>query len=50
MIKLQDIEKQIKELKLQKRQLLLSGKDTKKVDDAIENLEGELMTKNITKG
>jgi predicted metalloprotease len=42
MTKVEEIEKQIKELRLQKRQLLLSGKETEKVDYEIEDLEGQL--------
>jgi len=42
MTKVEEIEKQIKGLKLQKRQLLLSGKETNKVDYEIANLEERL--------
>ena len=42
MTRVEEIEKQIKELRLQKRQLLLSGKETEKVDYEIEDLEGQL--------
>lgn len=44
MTKVEEIEKQIKELRLQKRQLLLLGKETEKVDYEIVDLEGQLKT------
>ena len=42
MTKVEEIEKQIKELKLQKRQYLLVGKATVEIDKAIENLEQQI--------
>lgn len=42
MTKVEEIEKEIKELKLQKRQNILVGKETTKIDQAIENLEKQI--------
>lgn len=42
MTKVEEIEKQIKELKLQKRQNILVGKETTEIDQAIENLEKQI--------
>lgn len=49
MTKIGEVQKQIKELRLQKRQLLLSGRETGKVAYEIEELEEQLKLLNSKK-
>lgn len=42
MIKREKLESILKELKLQKRELVLANKDTDKIDEEISNIEMEL--------
>ena len=47
MTKLNELEDQLKELKLQKRNLLLAGKDTEKLDIMIKEIEEKIKNKKI---
>lgn len=42
MTKIKDLEEQLVELKLKKRNLILAGKNTEKVDDMIKTIECEI--------
>lgn len=42
MINLNELEKQLVELKLKKRNLILAGKNTDELDDMIRNVEGKI--------
>ena len=40
--KIMNLEKKIIQLKLEKRELILAGKSTSKIDDEIDNIKNEL--------
>ena len=40
--KIMNLEKKIIQLKLEKRELILAGKSTSKIDDEIDNIKSEL--------
>lgn len=42
MIKLNELEKQLVELKLKKRNLILAGKNTDELDDMIRTVDGKI--------
>lgn len=39
---IEELEKQLKELKLEKRQILLAGKKTEQIDNKIQVIEAEI--------
>ena len=47
MTKLNKLENQLKELKLQKRNLLLAGKDTEEIDILIKEIEERIKNEKI---
>lgn len=49
MTNIQELEQQLKELKLEKREFLLAGKKTTNIDIKIKNIENELSEYNSVK-